>query len=87
VASSARAKLRVTVKVTGVAKPTGKVKVTWAKGKKKASKTFTIKGKHRGSITVKLPKLSRGAYKVSTSYQGSKVVKKKNGKARTLTVR
>ncbi|MDQ2624835.1 MAG: Ig-like domain repeat protein [Actinomycetota bacterium] len=87
VASSARAKLRVTVKVTGIAKPTGKVKVTWAKGKKKASKTFTIKGKHRGSITVKLPKLSRGVYKVSTSYQGSKVVKKKNGKARTLTVR
>ena len=87
VATSSRARLRVKVKVTGIAKPTGKVKVTWTKGKKKTSKTFSIKAKRRGVIIVKLPRLAKGKYKVRTTYQGSKTIKKKKGKVRTLKVR
>lgn len=84
---SQRAKLRIKVKVTGIAKPTGKVKVTWAKGKKKVSKTYKLKAKHKGSITIRLPKLAKGKYKVSTRYQGSSVVEAKKGAKRSLRVR
>lgn len=87
VTRSSRAKLRVTVKVAGVAKPTGKVKVTWAKGKKKVSKTVTLRAKHKGTLTVKLPRLAKGTYKVGTVYRGTKLIAKKKGKMRTLTVR
>ncbi len=78
-----RVKATVTVKAKGVARPTGKIVVTV--GKKKVAKK--LKARHKGKITVKLPKVKRGKHKVRANYKGSKTVKKsKTKKAVTLRV-
>jgi len=64
VSHSAKAKVVVKIKTKGIAKPKGKIRVTF--GKK--SKTVTIKPKHKGKITVTLPKLKKGTYKIKAKY-------------------
>jgi len=60
---STKAKVLVRVQMP-VARPTGKIKVIV--GKK--SKTVTMKAKHNGRLTVTLPKLKKGTYKVRVKY-------------------
>ncbi|HWK28521.1 MAG TPA: Ig-like domain-containing protein [Solirubrobacter sp.] len=63
-------KYRITIAAAkGLAKPGGKVKIKLKKGKT----TKTITGKLvRGTVTVKLPKLARGTWKVTISWPGDK---------------
>ncbi|MDR1151253.1 MAG: glycoside hydrolase family 3 C-terminal domain-containing protein [Bifidobacteriaceae bacterium] len=66
---SKAASVKVTVTAPGVSPVTGKVKVTWTKGKKAVTKTYTLK---KGSVTVKVPaKVKSGIWKMRTAYTGS----------------
>ena len=82
----AKARARVAVKVTakGIARVTGKLVVF--DGKKKI-RTVSLKKKHRGKITIKLPRLSKGKHRIKVVYQASKNVRKKASKVVTLRVR
>ncbi|WP_102510108.1 Ig-like domain repeat protein [Sanguibacter massiliensis] len=75
-------KKSVTVRVTasGIKAPTGKVTVTY--GKKKV--TVKLSSKHKGKISVKLPK---GTHKVKVSYAGSSQVAKASTKTLRVKVR
>ena len=88
-ASTAK-RVKVTVRVKAphlTSKPTGKVKITY--GKK--TRTVTLKAKHKGKVTVSLPRLSQGSYKIRARYAPAKkwrpYVKAKNSKKSTLRVR
>jgi len=70
-------RVRATVKVTSAVKVTGKVKVTWTKGKKTRSVVAKVK---KGKVTVTLPRLAKGTYKVKAGYKGSKTVASKTSK-------
>ena len=82
---SQRAKLKVSVKATGT-KPAGTVKIVVKKGSKTV-KTLKLKVKSGKTFSVKLPKLKKGKYAVTATFQGSKTVAKKSAKKLTLTVR
>jgi hypothetical protein len=79
-------KATVTVKVTakGIAKPGGKVKLTWGKGKKN---TKTVKVRATGTAKVTLPVLRPGTYTIKATYLGSGTVAKRAAKAVKLTVK
>ncbi|MDR1295570.1 MAG: Ig-like domain-containing protein [Bifidobacteriaceae bacterium] len=66
-----RATVTVSVKVAGSPRPVGTVVVSWGKG----TKTATLKASAKGKVTIRLPRLSRGTYKVKAKYIDS------NGKA------
>ncbi|MDR1295400.1 MAG: InlB B-repeat-containing protein, partial [Bifidobacteriaceae bacterium] len=69
---SAAASVKVKVTAPGVSPVTGKIKVTWTKGKKVVTKTFTLKN---GAATVKVPaKVKSGIWKMRTAYAGSATV-------------
>lgn len=61
-------KTSLTVKSTSGAAVTGKVKVTFKKGKKTKTKTVTIKN-GKGNVTI--PKLAKGTWKITVQYTGS----------------
>ncbi len=84
VARTAKAKVKVTVSVAGLARPTGKVRIY--DGKKKL-RTITLSAKHRGTITVKLPRLKPGKHTIRATYSGSSQVKKATTPKKVLTVR
>jgi hypothetical protein len=91
-AKIARAKagqIKITVKASGVSKPTGKIKVTVRKGAKTVkTKTYTLAAKAKGKATLKLPKLPAGSYSITVAYQGSAQVKAKTVKiAKKLQIR
>ncbi|MDR3202376.1 MAG: Ig-like domain repeat protein, partial [Bifidobacteriaceae bacterium] len=81
--ASARAKVTVTVKVSGVAGPAGKVKVKF--GKK--TKTYTLKAASNGKRTVKLPKLKKGAHKIKGTFMGTQQIERRTSKTVKLKVR
>lgn len=87
VKASKRAKVRVTVKVAGLAKPAGRLTVKVGKRSVKAR----LKASARGKVTVRLPKLRKGKYKVRVSYRPStkhsKFVRSAKSKKVTLRVR
>jgi hypothetical protein len=79
-------KLTVTVAApgSGLAKPSGKVKIT-VKGVVK--KTFKVKLKN-GKVSVKLPKASKkGKFTITTSYAGDTYYSKASGKKATTKVK
>jgi hypothetical protein len=80
----AKAKVTARVKVKGVSRPTGKVRVL--DGTKRL-KTVTLKKSHRGRLTITLPRLKSGKHKIKLQYLGSSQVAKRTSKAKTLTVR
>ena len=64
---------QVTIRVTGVAKPTGKVTV-WVSGKK--VKTVTLSSGANGTVKVTLPKIgSAGTKTIKVQYSGNTSVK------------
>jgi thiol-disulfide isomerase/thioredoxin len=66
--SKRRGKLRVKVtEPSGTAKATGKVKVALKKGSKRKTLTGTLKN---GVVTVSVPKLAKGKWKVTISWPG-----------------
>jgi hypothetical protein len=68
-----KAKITVRVSVRGLARPTGTVKVKVDKAKAKSVK---LAKRHKGKLTVKLPKVSKGAHKIKATYSGSALAKK-----------
>lgn len=80
----AKAKVTARVKVKGVSRPTGKVRVL--DGTKRL-KTVTLKKSHRGRLTITVPRLKSGKHKIKLQYLGSSQVAKRTSKAKTLTVR
>lgn len=84
--------VKVTVKVTvsGAKNATGTV--TIRDGSKKL-KTVKLKAKHKGKVTVTLPKLKRGTHKISAKFAGGSVtptstkVKKLASGAKTITTK
>jgi hypothetical protein len=90
-AKSVKASVRptVAVKVSGksVARPTGKVTVTWTNGTAKGSKSVTLKAAAKGKISVKLPALAKGTYAVTAKYAGNGAVSAKSAKKVQLTVK
>jgi len=85
---SKKAKLKIVVKAGALTKkPTGTLKVTF--GKK--SKSYSLKASKKGKLTVTLPKLKRGTYKIKVRYTPAKTYKKyvkaKTSKTVKLTVR
>ncbi|MDR1151465.1 MAG: Ig-like domain-containing protein, partial [Bifidobacteriaceae bacterium] len=77
-----RATVKVTVKVPGSAKPTGKVAVSWGS----RTKAVTLKASAKGKVTVKLPRLSRGTYRLTVRYVDSAGKATSSSKAVRLTV-
>lgn len=68
VKAGARTRLTIKVDTAAVTKqPAGKVTITWGKGKKK-SRTITLKAKHKGRITYRLPALPKGKHKVTVRF-------------------
>ncbi len=84
ISRSAKAKVKVVVKVAGIAGPTGKLRIY--DGKKRL-RTVTLKAKHRGRLTVTLPRLKAGKHRIKVVYAGSSQTTKKTSAKKTLTVR
>jgi hypothetical protein len=59
-----RSSVTVRVSVKSVAKPTGRIKVSW--GKRSAS--LSLKAAAKGKATIRSPKLTKGSYKVTATY-------------------
>jgi hypothetical protein len=90
IAAKAKAALvKITVKAKGIAKPTGKVKVTVKKGSKTVkTKTYSLAAKSKGKMTLKLPKLAKGSYTITVAYQGNAQIAAKTAKiSKKLQVR
>ncbi len=86
--TTTRTKVTVTVKATRLTKrPTGTVRVTAGKTTVKVALT----ARHKGTVSVRLPRLARGSYTVTATYTPSKALSKhlskKTSAKRTLTVR
>jgi hypothetical protein len=73
----------VTVRVSGVSAPTGKVQVY--DGRKRV-KTVTLTAAKRGVVVVKLTKPTKGRHKISAKYLGSDTVVPSTSKVVTLQV-
>jgi 4-hydroxy-L-threonine phosphate dehydrogenase PdxA len=82
-AAAGKAKVRVTVKATGIAAVTGKIVVSWGK----SSKTVKLTAAKKGKASVALPIAKAGSYKVKVTYQGSTKVAKKAVAAKKLTIK
>jgi len=79
-----RGKVTVTVKISGIKKPTGKLLI---RDGKKTIKTVTLKAKHQGKVTVKLPKLKKGKHKISAQLKATKQLAKSTSSKKNLRVR
>ena len=77
-----RAKVVVRVKVAGLAKPRGTVRVKYGK------KTIKVKlaAKRKGKVAVRLPKLAKGKYKIRVIYKPNAKAKKFVTKAKSKKV-
>jgi hypothetical protein len=72
-------KVKITVKVPGIAKPTGKIAVKFGK----VGKTVALTPKSEGAVTVTVPaKAGKSALKVTATFKGNKQVEK--GTSKTL---
>ena len=82
-----RARVVVRVKAAGLAKPRGTVIVKYGKKTVKSK----LAAKRKGKVTVRLPKLKKGTYRVRVTYQpkakSKKFVTKATAKKTTLRVR
>jgi len=83
ITSATSGKVVVKVKASGAGRETGTVVVHY--GSKK--KTVTLKSAHKGSITVTLPRLKKGSYKVWAEYKGNADVEGDSSPKTTLKVR
>lgn len=83
VKKGSRVKVTVRVNVAGMKSPTGKVVI---RDGKKVIKRVTVKTSHKGTVTVKLPKLKVGKHKISVRYAGTGRVKASSSKTVTLRV-
>ena len=80
--------MTVTVTVPGVAAPAGKVRVRRVKGGTTATQTATLTAAQNGKITVTLPKLAVGSWKISGQFLGNtKTAASAYSTAKTLTVK
>ncbi|MDR1295310.1 MAG: hypothetical protein LBK59_10245 [Bifidobacteriaceae bacterium] len=64
------AKVKVKVRRTDGEPPIGRVTVAWG-SKKSSAKTVRVKASHWGVVTVNLPKLKPGTYKLRTTFAGT----------------
>ncbi len=81
-----RPTITVKIKASGVKKPTGKIKVVLKKGSAKTTLKVKVKAKHKGKVKVRLPRLTRGTYKLKVSYSGSATVEAASTGWRKLVV-
>ena len=79
-----KGRLKVTVSVVGVPRPTGTL-VVYEGSKKVTSKV--LKAKHQGKVTITLPRLAKGTHKLKVTYRGSSKVAKKTSSTVKLRVR
>jgi hypothetical protein len=92
-AIKAKTAATVTIKIggTGVARPSGKAKVTVANaktGKVVKTKSGKIKvNKIKGTASIQLPKLPKGKYKITVLYGGNGQVAPRTSKVLRLTVK
>lgn len=77
-----KAKLTVTVKVAGVASPTGQLRVY--DGKKRIA-TANLSSTGKGKRVVSLPKLSKGKHRIKTVYVGTTDITGRTSSTRTVT--
>ena len=80
-----RAKVTVRVKVAGLKKPAGTITLKYGKKKVKVK----VKAKHAGKVTVRLPKLAKGRYKLVASFKpsGSTARYATSAKSKKVTLR
>ena len=83
IAAGKRGKVTFTVKAPGIARPTGKISVV-VDGKVKLK--VTLKAKHKGKVTVTLPRLKKGKHKISGTYAGTATINRSTSRKVTLTV-
>ena len=78
---------KVTVRVTTplTTKPTGKVRITYGK----RTRTVQLKARHKGKVTVRLPRLAKGKHKIRAKYTPATRYKSylKAARSKKLTVR
>jgi sialidase-1 len=88
VTTSRKAKVKVVVAVKGIGSPAGKVSVNFTRtGKGSGSVTVTLAYSNKGKRYITLPKLKKGAYKVSVIYRGTSRIKAKTVSIGTLRVK
>jgi hypothetical protein len=63
--ASSRIKVKVTVRGSGINRPVGKLTISWGKGRK----TVAIRGSDQGTVTVRLPSLPLGRYRLSVQFK------------------
>lgn len=85
ITTKVKEKVKITVKAPGSTQETGKVVVHY--GSKSKSKTATLTASDKGKVTVTLPKLKKGTYKVWVEYKGSSTVLADNSVKKNLKVR
>jgi hypothetical protein len=84
ISTSARAKLKIRVKVSGVAKPTGTLVVS-VNGKK--LKSYKLSASKKGKLTVTLPKIKKsGTKRITVTYKGTTNIAADKSIRRTLKV-
>ncbi|MDR1294169.1 MAG: hypothetical protein LBK59_04330 [Bifidobacteriaceae bacterium] len=91
VSATTAASVKVSVKGSGVATPSGRAKVTVTNAKtKKVVKTKSVKvkvNKVTGSASIRLPKLPKGKYTITITYGGNNQVAPRTSKVLKLTVK
>jgi hypothetical protein len=71
IAPGGRIKVKVSVKVPGVAGPAGTILVRYGKAGAFKTKAVAIKAAKRGKTTITLPKCAKGKYTVSVGWRAS----------------
>jgi hypothetical protein len=83
VAANTRPKVRVTVRVPGIAAPVGTIKVRFGQ----SVKSYKLTAVKKGTITVRLPVMERGTSTVRAWFAGTSQIAKRTAKTFRLTAR
>jgi hypothetical protein len=66
-----RAKIKVRIKIPGIAKPAGAITVRYGKPGQFKTKTYTLKPSAKGKATITLPKLAKGRHTIAIGLKAS----------------
>jgi sialidase-1 len=84
--SSARAKIKATVTVSGIGSPPGRVTLKYAGNGRTRTTSVQLTYSNRGARFITLPKLKKGSYRLTLTYSGTGRIAKATRSAGTLRV-
>jgi sialidase-1 len=84
--TSSKAKVKITVKVKGVASPPGRVTLAYGRTGQTGTASVVLTKAHQGVRVITLPKLRKGNYRLTLTYSGTARIKKLTKSAGTLHI-